>query len=265
MPKRIPSRTKLPQKKGGLRISLQSSSLGLGLSLIFTTLMNVWPTIFAWLPLIAGVLVILLDIRFERGGLEVGNPTSAYAKFLRLDRWKQVGILLGLVVAIGWGTYTYFRSQYVLRYQVCRGFESIVVGDTVLIDKVGVGIRLLNENSFEIKTKVRSASLTLGGDASEGGLVGRELPLPSDSADAYLTDYVDLEPNILTADEAKGQTKYVIEYGRLGGPLNKRLLVEGEITADFDYDGSGVRLNYTPTEESIEGYNSQTCAIPIPG
>jgi len=172
-------------------------------------------------------------------------------------------VATSIVGAAAFGKFCYDRFQYRLKYQVCRDHRvvSSPSGQFAFIKEIYLGLRLQNDYSFPIAIRVEQGSLSLNGKASTLKLRGEEVTIFPHTKNLFLTDSIEFNPPLSINSQPSGHMRYVLKYGRKGGPLDKRLVFEGDVDMTFDNGGWVDVLYYTVSDDSSAGMITDACSI----
>jgi hypothetical protein len=204
-------------------------------------------------------------------GLFLGVVLIAYAVIPHMHGWLagrvggcfSVGLLavFGAAVTGGISYGIYEERSYNLIYVVCFNH---MLADSIpyepQIKDIFVAPRIINRNGFAVPLQVDEAALRIGTTASEETQLPKKLILrPKDTNWGYL-DYVEFNPPI-TPGPVTGHARYVIHYGRDPfKPLDKTLVIEGDIEGAISPDGHVGGFTFTPAID--ENYIQTRCVVP---
>jgi hypothetical protein len=220
-----------------MRISVPSAT-GVGLSVIGSALMTLYPRAIAWFVFAVGVLIIIFNIRIINGHVEASAPRVALAQLKKMGVWRAGALAVVFLAALAVAAYAWVEGR---NYKIDFWEPQIELMPYDLersaVQGAVVSLAFDNPNNFPIwvQARRRSASVNqMTGKTAEpsppweaprnSGFRVSGAPIPFTSL---------LHPNQV----AEGTADFQICYGRWKDQMDKGYAISGDLKTRFDTSG----------------------------
>jgi hypothetical protein len=234
---------------------------GAGVSAVSWALPTILPDLPFWVPVTV----------FAVGLLLVGSTVFPHIHERLtpyIGKLGSLAVLIALAVSIvfGFGWTIYKRVIYKLSYTMCFSHELATHGLAYepQVSHMNVAPVLINGNDFAIPVQFDEASLRIGTTASEETKLPKRLLIKKHQSGWGYLDYVEFNPPIKPGPMT-GQARYVIHFGNdPKKPLDKTLVIQGEINGAISPDGHVGGFNFIPDfgGDTDPNYVPRNCRVP---